>query len=88
LIYNPVVIAYGQFGTSEDRCAWKISKNHDHLPLEENILRIHNNGDDIHVELFTTFCKTITHRGELFNSLHPLDAILEDDVLMIVGKNV
>ena len=85
---DPVVVSKCQLCASIDGCAWKFPENRHHLPLKENLARVHDNGEDVHVKLLATVGESFTHRGERLNTLDPLDGIFEDDVLVIVREDV
>jgi len=88
LVYNPVIFADREFRTSIKRGGWESFKAHHHFPLKEDIVRIHDNGEDVHAKLFATFSQPVAHRNEFRFTLDPLNAIFENDIFMIIWENM
>ena len=43
---------------------------------------------DIHIQLLTAVRQPVAHGLEVLNAFNALDAVLEDDVVVIIGKDV
>ena len=85
---NAVVFADGELGTTIHRGGGIFFEAHDHDPLHKDDLALHDDIQNLHIELFTARGKPVAHRLEISYALDPLDAILEDDLIVIVGKDV
>jgi hypothetical protein len=77
-----------QFGAPENGCAWRFSKDHGHFPFHEDHWRFMNHRGQIHMKLLAPFGQPVAHLNKRFLAFHPLDAILKDDILVIVGKDM
>ena len=85
---NPVIRTEGQLGASIERHGRILIEHHHHFPFKKYLTGIHRHRDDLHVQLFATFGEPSAHRTERVNPLDALDAVLEDDLFVIVGEDV
>jgi hypothetical protein len=88
LVNDPVIVTKSKFSASKQRGAWKFLEHHQHFPFQKDLTVIHDTREDIHIDLLATRGKPVAHRGELGDPLDPLDAVLEDDILVIVGEKM
>jgi hypothetical protein len=88
LMNDAVVRPEREFGASVQRRGWIFIEHHDHLPLEKDLVDVRGQGDDLHVQLLTTSGEARTHCSEPLDAFNPLNAILKDNILMIVGKDM
>ena len=85
---NNEIAVFGSYGASIKRRGRILIEHHHHFPFKKYLARIHRHRDDLHVQLFAAFGESRTHRSERIDSLDALDAVLEDDLLVIVGEDV
>ena len=88
LVDDALVLAEGELGAAIDRGGRVFFETHDHGPLHENDVGFHDHIVDFHVELLAALGQSVAHGLEIFDTLNPLDAILEDDLIGIIGENV
>jgi hypothetical protein len=88
LVDDPVVGVEGELGASIDRRAGIFIEHHDQLPLEKDLIRVCRQGEDFHAQLFTTPGEAGTHGFEFLDSLNPLNAVLKNDIFMIIREDV
>jgi hypothetical protein len=85
---DPVILIQDKLGASIYRRRRIFVEPHHHFPLEKDLPGIHSHGADLHIQLFTALGEPLAHRFKFFHALDPLDAVLEDDVLMIIRENM
>lgn len=81
-----IILIQSEFGASKDGGGRVFIEHHHHFPLKKDLPRVYGQGDDLHVQLFAAFGEPRTQSFEFFNALYSLDAVLEDNVLVIIGK--
>ena len=85
---NAVVRTERQLGASKERCGRILVEHHHHFPFKKYLTGIHCYRDDLHVQLFAAFGESRAHRAERLDPLDTLDAILEDDLIVIAGRKM
>ena len=85
---DPVVGSERELGTAKYRRGRIFIEHHHQLPLEEDLIRIRRQGEDFHAQLFTTPGEALAHGFELLDPLNPLDAILKDNIIMVIREDM
>jgi hypothetical protein len=88
LVDDTVVLIKGKLCAAIHSVAGILLEAHHHYPIKKHIPPIHHNGEDVHIKLFAAFSQPAAHRHEFCLSLHPLNDVFKDDVIMIVGEQV
>lgn len=88
LVDDAVVLIKGQLRAAIDGRTGPISKHHLHLPLEENFWPLLDYRGDFHIKLLAAIGQPLAKGFESIYSLNPLDAVLENDVFVVIGKNM
>jgi len=83
-----VVWTDGQFGAPKEGGGRIFIEYHHHFPLKKNLAGVRGDREDLHVQLFTALGEAGTHLREGLHPLNTLDAVLKDDLLMIVWEDV
>ena len=86
LMNNEAVFTQGQLGAPIQGCAGVFLEFHHHLPLQKDIPGLHNDREDLHLQSIATTSKPLTHRLEILDAFDPLDAILKDNILIVVWE--
>lgn len=85
---DTMVLAKGEFGAAEHGRAGKLFEDHGHLPFHEDLILILRNGRNIHVQLFAALGEAVAQGNEIFLAFHPLNAVLKNDIIMVVRENM
>ena len=85
---DAVIVSEGQLGAAVDRGAGELLEHHGHGPLEECDVALYNHIRDVHVQLLAAVRQPVAHGLKVFNTLDPLDTVLKDDIVVIIGKDV
>ena len=88
LLDDAVVVTKGELCAPEHGSAGKFFKYHGHFPFEEDLVFTLRDGRNIHAQLFATLCQASALCHEVLFACHLLDAVLKDDVLMVIRENV
>ena len=75
-------------GAAIDGCAGEFLEDHHHCPFENDEVIAGSDRGNVHVELFTAFGEAVAQSNEILFAFDALDAVLKDDVLMVVRKDV
>ena len=85
---DAIVFAKGELGAAVHGRAGKFLEDHGHLPFHENLIPGLGDGRNIHVELFAALGEAVAQGDEIFFAFHALDAVLKDDVVVIIRKDM
>ena len=88
LFDDTTVRSQGQLAAAKDRMTRKFTEDHLHLPFEENDIPVLSNGVYVHVQLFAAVCQAVAERLEFCYPFDALDAILKDDLVIVIGENM
>ena len=85
---DAIVFAKGELGAAVHGRAGKFLEDHGHLPFHEDLILGLSDGRNIHVELFAALGEAVAQGDEIFFAFHALDAVLKDDVVVIIRKDM
>lgn len=85
---DAIVFSEGELGAAVHGRAGKFLEDHGHLPFHEDLILGLGDGRNIHVELFTALGEAVAQGNEILFAFHALDAVLKDDVVVIIRKDM
>lgn len=85
---DAMVFAKGELGAAEHGRVGKFFEDHGHLPFHENLILVLRNGRNIHAQLLAALGEAVAEGDEIFLAFHSLDAILKNNIIMVVRENV
>lgn len=85
---DAVVLGEGELAAAVERRGGVLLEAHRHRPLQEGFVSLHSDRGDVHIERLAAVRQPGAHGLEVLNALDALDAVLEDDLLVIVGEEV
>ena len=88
LFDDPAVVAEGEFRAAVDWRTGPVPELHLHFPLQEDVAALHHDRADVHVDLLAAPGEAGAQCLERLDAFDALDAILEDDILVVVGEDV
>lgn len=88
LLDDPAVVAESELRAAVDRRAGPPSELHLHLPLQEDVTALHHDRTDVHIDLLAAPGEPVAQSDESVDAFDALDAVLKDDVLVVVGEDV
>jgi len=85
---DPAILRQSKMSTAINGSVGIFLVGNGHDPVEKDMRWLNKYGFDLHAELFAASGQAFAQGSEICDPFYPLDAILENDLLMIVRENV